>query len=306
MFSAQVTLEGLPESQQNDPPFRRVDVGDEPGVRTMAALLRAAWDCEPPAASLAAFAETNGDANADADSTNEAREQAVWAFSREYSHMSSEQKMALPRNPDTQDAFLPWRQTIYHIWRHVFSDTSSFVRACNARAGHWHEAQGFADLHSGDDNVGQLVLRHGQHGANAVRHVFKHNVLLCPAFFGAGISIRIERLPVNEHVELPTEDSDHAEDAPYVLYDRKDLDICRNDCGTIIWWIRRDVPVQFHVELDDETDDGSGDPEGLASVLVYGNLCVRCDLDAEERERQAVNGVAGKKQQMEKGEEKGE
>ena len=246
-----------------DPPFREIDISEEAAVSTVAYLLRAAWRGTPPP-NLAASA-VDRDASSAATSV-QANAEEVWTYMKEYSRMSDNEKITLTES-DTKDLYSPWRLAVYYIWRRVFADTADFLwDVSGTTIGHWHAE--FAEKYP-NEALGQVVLYHGQKGADAVQQRFQNNVLLTPTFLDADVKVRGVRLPMDG-----TRDG-------YFLEDRCELPTWYKDSGDMIWFLRRDVPIEFHVEPAPQNTHVVVERTGVAAVFVYANLCV--EIHSETR-----------------------
>ena len=141
-------------------------------------------------------------------------------------------------------AYIPhWRDSIYHMWNHVFYDVMNFLPEVNCSVGHFHPP-------SHDAFAVDYPTAHGRNVAVAKKK-WDTNTLLIPAHRAPGVSVRAT---VNESNEDETLE--------------KELGTFDGLNPTEIWYVRKGVDVNIYVEGDFEKDR-----QGVAAVTVYGILC---------------------------------
>lgn len=248
MFSAYHSLESIPEAHTLDPPFREIDFGDVPAVRTCAALYRALWRIPPLPETASIISQAGEDETAQRDALIE----YLFTWLGPYSRLPEDERLEMTRDPETEATETFWRRAVYAMWMNVFNDTTAFLWDVNGRTiGHLHSERDAGGI------IGHLVLRHGE---GAMTHEFEENVLISLAFLNVGVEIRAESLPVDK--------------GGYLLEGRRTLDTFKQDSGTKMWFVRRGVPVEFFVDPEGEGEEVEGRDGVVAAVLVYARLCV--------------------------------
>ncbi|KAL2041551.1 hypothetical protein N7G274_005933 [Stereocaulon virgatum] len=205
-----------------DPKFHKVDYCSAPNVVLVGTRLRCAWRALP-------WEDISG--------------KGVGQFMKVNHEMLEEERERVPQNPDRESLHTPWRDSIYHLWNHVFYDVMKFLPEVGCSVGYFHPPSHDAftlDYRiSKDDNV--AVENKG----------WNTNVLLIPAHRRPGV---IVRATVNESQEEGTLEKELRR------FDASNL--------TEIWYVRKGVHVTFYIEGDPKKN-----PQGVAAVTVCGILC---------------------------------
>jgi hypothetical protein len=205
-----------------DPKFRKVDYGFAQHVVLVSTLLRYAWRVLPG---------------------EDPSDDGIGQFIKANHEMPDEERERVPQNPDRESLHTPWRDSIYHSWKHVFHDVMNFLPEIDCSVGHFHppshDAFALDYPIPEDENVAV-----GKKGWNT-------NVLLIPAHRRPGVSVRAT---VNESHEEGTSEKELGR------FDASNL--------TEIWYVRKGVHVNFYIEGDLEKN-----PQGVAAVIVCGILC---------------------------------
>ena len=100
-----------------DPKFRKVDYGSAPHVVLVSTHLRYAWWALP------------GENTSD---------DGIGQFIKANREVPEEGRERVPQNPDGESLRTPWRDSIYHLWNHVFHDVMNFLPEVNCSVGHFH------------------------------------------------------------------------------------------------------------------------------------------------------------------------
>ena len=218
------TLEGNTIEEMLNPPFRSVNFDDEAAIVQVSTHLRLAWTALP-----------GDDTSID----------AVGWFTRDSSYRTDEERKLVPQNPNKDDYRTAWRESVYHMWNHVFYDVMRFLPEVGMGVGHIHppshDAFAMDYPQVGDSN-----------GSVAVKKKWDTNVLIVPAFLEPGVSIRMFVSQASENGQS-----------------QKTLGSFDGFNTADIWWLKSGVEVCFYVEGDYEKDR-----KGVAAVLVYGILCM--------------------------------
>ena len=217
-----------------DPSFRTVNFDDSPHVVVVSKHLRYAW---PALASE----ETSSD--------------DVGQFIKTNHERSEEDRERVPLNPDLESPHTPWRDSIYHLWNHVFYDVTNFLAEVNYTVGHFHPPS--------HDAFALKYPRSQDEAPDVVCKSWDANVLLIPAYRASGVSIRAT---AQQSTDDPTSE--------------KVLGTFNDSNPTEIWYVGSGLEVKFSVEAEFEKDR-----QGLAAVMVCGILCT----DTHETEQQEEN-----------------
>lgn len=205
-----------------DPSFRTVNFAVEPHVAIVSIRLRYAWHMLP---------------------SEDTTPHSVELFIKGQHERNKSDSERVPQDPDLESLHTPWRDSIYHMWNHVFYDVMKFLTQSKCTVGDFHPPshEGFA-----------LKYQKPQDGTlDVVCKSWDTNVLLIPAYQASKVTIRVTgEQSIDERtseMELGTfSDSNLSE----------------------TWWVKKGVKVNFYVEGEWETDC-----QGLAAVMVCGILC---------------------------------
>ena len=205
-----------------DPSFRTVNFAVEPYVTIFGIRLRYAWHMLP---------------------SEDTTPHSVELFIKGQHERNKQDSERVPQDPDLESLHTPWRDSIYHMWNHVFYDVMKFLLEANSIVGHFHPPS---------HEVFALNYQKPQDGTlGVVCKRWDTNVLLIPAYRPSKVTIRVTgEQSIDERtseMELGTfSDSNLSE----------------------TWWVKNGVKIRFYVEGELETDC-----QGLAAVMVCGILC---------------------------------
>lgn len=223
MFAGR-TLDGTLEDMLN-PSFRTVDFADDPAVKTIASYMRHCWVAIPPPTEAPTLAYTQED---------------IGAFIRSIQTETETEREERPKNAD-RTVYTPWREAVYRMWNHVFTDVMLFLPEVGRGIGHFHFPS-YTVLPLSFPGTGpEMAMK------------WATNMLIIPTYLGQGVQVRMSK-----NVDEWGKEGEHT----LGKFDGK------NECE--IWWVRKGTEVKFHLEAGDE---GVREGEALAAVLMLAVLC---------------------------------
>ena len=152
---------------------------------------------------------------------------------------SEDERRKVQRNPNKEDVDSAWRKAIYFYWNHIFFDVMNFLAHAQSDVGHFHAP-----------NAKKLVLEYPK-SKTTYRKKWSTNMIATPAFLDNDVSVRFETAPSSRANE------------PWGL-----LGVFDSANSNEIWYIRKDLEVDIHIEVDAKNKS-----HGVAAVLVYAALC---------------------------------
>jgi hypothetical protein len=242
MFSSR-RLVGSSDEEIFNPPFRCVDYGNDPAVHTVSTRLRQAWLLRPELAGDVDFSDPTKGAG-----------KMIRAIQN-----SSEQELVSMRNQDKETVHTGLRDSIYHMWNHVFWDASKFLAEVNCNTGMFQPPA--EEVLTVQYPVDEDLKTCG--GTSLVRVQVLEldtNILLSPIFVDSGVKMRVV---AGAEEQMTVEENELHESTCFAI-DTTKTDGDWNE--SYICWVGSGRRIQIYLGGDFDKSRS-----GVAAVFVRGN-----------------------------------